>query len=241
MFLFVVSVPVLAGEEKKKDAIKEDLPAPRLPPLTLPMAVVPKSVLRISLLDDERVRSELKLEKNQLAKIAKIGRDIRAKHKDELEKAGFGEGAIPPPITERKSYEIKERIDAEEEEASVKALPGILTSDQMKRLRQISLQAWQASGVNIFISPEVAKTLKLTKEKRQQIIVIEKQMKAVVEKSMHQLPTGESYIEQGTILKIVEAARSKVMANVLTDEQKKIWKEMLGKPCDSKWWSGEEP
>ncbi len=246
VFLFVVSLPVLAGDEKKKDAIKEDLPAPSMPPLTIPMAVVPKSVLRISLLEDERVRSELKLDKYQLAKIEKTRRDTRAKHKDELEKAGFGEGQIPPPITERKSYEIKRRIDAEEEEALVKALPSILTSDQMKRLRQISLQAEQVSGVNIFIRPEVAKTLKLTKEQRQQIIAIEKEMKAKVEKTMRKspaipgIPAGES-IEAGAYQKISEAARSKVMADVLTDEQKKVWKEMLGKPCDPKWWSGEQP
>ncbi|HEY7331222.1 MAG TPA: hypothetical protein VH592_26550 [Gemmataceae bacterium] len=238
LILCINTLKASAQTVVKHKTAAEDLHAPLMETLTRPMTVVPKSVLRIWLLNDERVRSELKLEKSKLAKIEKIGRDIRAKHKDELEKAGFGEGEIPPPITEKKSYEIKERIDDEVEQALIKALPGILTSDQMKRLRQISLQAWQASGVNIFICPEVATTLKLTKEQRQQIIAIEKEMKAIVEKSRHKLPTGESYIEQGAILKIVEAARSKVMANVLTDEQKKTWKEMLGKPRDSKWWSG---
>jgi|SRR5579884_581458 len=234
--LCINSILAAAHTGAKQKTAADDLPAPRMPPLTLPMGVEPKSLLRISLLDDERVRSELKLEEHQLAKIEKIRRDIRVKHKDELEKAGFGEGQIPPPITEKKSYEIKERIDAEEEEALVKALPGILTSDQMKRLRQISLQVWQASGVNIFICPEVAKTLKLTKEQQQQIIAIEKEMKAEVEKTMRQSASGG--IEAGAFLSIAEAARGKVMADVLTDKQKKIWKDMLGKPCDPKWWSG---
>lgn len=71
-------------------------------------------------------------------------------------------------------------------------------------------------------------------------------MKAEVEKSLAERqssPIGPMLaglgIGYGEFQKIAEVACSKVMANVLSDEQKKTWKEMLGKPCDPRWWTGE--
>jgi hypothetical protein len=206
-----------------------------------------KSVLKTSYLRDERMQRELKLTKKQLADLQEIRQGIRAKHKKELEKAGVkgGEGGLPPPKglsgQQYSAYwKIEEQIAVEEQVALVKALPDILKPDQRKRLRQISLQEWQAMEISIFLAPEVVETLKLTKEQQKKIVPIAKKTFAEIEKKMRQGPVRgdiptEASISLEDILKIVKAARETVMTDVLTAEQRKVWKEMLGKSFHFGW------
>ena len=228
-------MPPTRAEEKPKSASKASPQAGKSST---------KSVLITSYLKDERVQREIKLTKKQLANVEMIRKEIRAKHKKQLEKAGVKEGDLSPPdgLAGQQYAEyrkIEDKIKAEEQEALVKALPDILKVDQRNRLLQISLQELQALDLSVFLSPEVVETLKLTKEKQKRIVLIAKKMRAEIAKKMAQgpvrgdIPVGAISLED--ILKHVKAARKKVMVDVLTIEQKKLWKEMLGKPFHFGW------
>jgi hypothetical protein len=86
------------------------------------------TVLFLSYLHDERMQRELKLTQKQLAKIRNICKEIRAKHKTELENAGpqGGERGLPPPkglpnLEYSEYWKIQEKIDAEEQQALLKS------------------------------------------------------------------------------------------------------------------------
>jgi hypothetical protein len=125
-------------------------------------------------------------------------------------------------------------------ETRTKALPDILKEDQRNRLRQISLQEHQLLDLSIFLTPEVVQSLKLTKEQQNKIVSVGKKLSAEFEKKMRQIP-GRGDIPAGAsislddIVTIVKASREKVIADVLTDEQKKTWTKMLGKRFHFGW------
>jgi Spy/CpxP family protein refolding chaperone len=205
------------------------------------------SVPLLSYLHDKRVQQELKLTEKQLADIKKVIRDIRDRHKKELESAlpQAGEGGLPPPrgFTGKQDsgyWKIAEKIDVEAGEALRKALPDILRKDQRTRLREISWQERQLLDLSIFLDQEVVRSLKLTKEQQQRIHSIGKAMSAEFAKRMRQepsrspIPAGAS-ISLDSILTIVKASREKVLTDVLTDTQKKKWKGMLGKRYHFGW------
>lgn len=224
---------------------------PPLPPHPICGQTSTRSVLIISYLSEEYTQRELKLTQRQLAKIQKIRKDIRSKHKKELEKAGVVEDSLAPPTLPGQRFSISEyqklveKMRVEEEEALLKVLPDLLKLDQLKRLQEISLQEHQLLDLSILLAPAVVGRLKLTKEQQKKIVFIVKEVRADLNKKMSEAPTRTDIPIPGAtislpeILGIVKVGREKLIATVLTIEQKKIWKDMLGKPFHFGWESDE--
>src|SRR5262249_33495337 len=100
-----------------------------------------------------------------------------------------------------------------------------LQAKQLERLRQLE---FQHEGPFALGRPDVAKELKVTDEQRKKfmavVMALQKQVEAAVKEA------GGKPEEVGPkVMKLRKAHESKVEA-ILTEAQKKKWKEMLGKP-----------
>jgi hypothetical protein len=104
-----------------------------------------------------------------------------------------------------------------------KRAAAILTTAQIKRLRQIYLQQ---QGMNALTKPEVAREMKFTDEQRKQIETLQTQAGAEI-----QALRGPTSTEE-TMKKISALTRSfhDEAMKLLTDVQKAKWKELTGKP-----------
>jgi hypothetical protein len=108
-------------------------------------------------------------------------------------------------------------------------LKGILKEDQVKRLRQLELQ--QAGALALFHGgPEIAKGLKITNDQRKQFMQTVQGMQKRIEPLIKEAQSGGDPEEiRPKVMKIRKEHEDRIEA-VLTDEQKRQWKEMLGKP-----------
>ncbi len=101
-----------------------------------------------------------------------------------------------------------------------------LKEDQLKRLRQIGLQQEGAFALG---QPEVGKELKLTDEQRKQFTAVVQDMQKKIEPLIKEAQSGGNPEEiRPKAMKIRKDHEGTIEA-LLTDEQKKQWKEMLGK------------
>jgi serine/threonine protein kinase len=126
-------------------------------------------------------------------------------------------GKISPADRERRFVEL---IRAEDKTVST-----ILTAEQDRRLRQIS---WQTQGLAAFRDGQVITALKLSAEQRERIRTIE------AESFFGPLPPSKgmgSRMEdfRKNFEKRQNAAREQAIG-ILTDEQKRTWREMVGPP-----------
>ena len=171
------------------------------------------------LIRHEGVQAELKITAEQNEKIKELTRKARENHQadfDELEKL---EG-------EKRSLKKRDLSKTIIEEVS-KNLPAALTPEQMKRLRQISLQQ---SGIQAFADPQVQKELGLSPEQQKQVRAI---MEATQKEYLKIRQTTQEDFE-GSKKKDHEL-RERTMKQaeaVLTDAQRKAWRQMLGAPFD---------
>jgi Spy/CpxP family protein refolding chaperone len=119
------------------------------------------------------------------------------------------------------------QMDAEDRAALMAAITektnGIVTTvldkDQVKRLRQIDLQQ---RGPMALYDPEVRKALNITEEQRGKL-------KALADEGFKQLHKAVDARDDKQAEAVVKAAMEK-LDSLLTEDQKRTWKEMLGKP-----------
>jgi len=162
----------------------------------------------VGLLGQKSVQDELKLSEDQLKKLGELR---------EKQRGSFGELRNLDREARRKKME---EMRAENE----KALADVLKPEQLKRLKQISLQV---GGASAFADPKVADELKLTSEQKDKIQSIQQESR----QSLRGLFQGGGDREEAR-KKFAEARKSaneKAMA-VLTPEQQSKWKEMTGEP-----------
>ena len=105
-----------------------------------------------------------------------------------------------------------------------------LKEDQLKRLRQLIFQ--QEGLVAVIGQPDVAKELNITDDQRKQFMTVMQDVHKKIEPLLKQAQEGGDPQEIGPkIMKLRKEQEGKLEA-VLTDVQKKQWKEMIGKPFD---------
>jgi Spy/CpxP family protein refolding chaperone len=160
------------------------------------------------LLTQESVQKELKLSDDQLKKVKDLGekmREARGKLRD---------------LDREEARKKMQELTKENE----KALADILSKDQGKRLKEISLQL---QGGRAFANAAVAKELNITDEQKKQIQDINTKSR----EEIMNIFQGEGSREEKTkkMAEHTKAVQEKLM-KVLTDEQKKKWKDMTGKP-----------
>jgi hypothetical protein len=223
----VAAKTAVGAEEKAKAAVAKE-PAEE---------AAKAGMLSPGLLRDERVRKELSLNQKQLDRLKKIHDEVAETFKADLAKAK--EAARDEDPRKRilfNYYRIQSKMIDAQNAAVLKALPDMLKDDQLKRLEEISLQH---RGVRAFLIPAVAKKLKLTAEQKKQIDAIaDKTIKEVNKPTHPGAPGGYVALDENTVRareKMLAVAVKKVVVDVLSEEQEKVWKEMLGKHLDLKW------
>jgi hypothetical protein len=169
----------------------------------------------------EDVQKELNITGEQKKKIAAVQQQIR----DELQTEFSKLAALDGRERDRKKMELAKRITKK----STTAMEEILTPAQMKRLKQISLQH---AGVQGLKNPDVEEALKLTDDQKEQI---QKTMqKAIADlRDLFEHTEGAYEQSQKKAVEVRNQCYAKAMS-ILTDEQKKIWKDFQGAPFEVK-------
>jgi hypothetical protein len=104
-----------------------------------------------------------------------------------------------------------------------------LKAEQLKRLQQLELRQEGAFALG---RPEIGKALKLTDEQRKQFMGVVQEMQKTIEPLIKEAQSGGHPQEIGPkVMKIRKDHEGKIEA-ILSDSQKKQWKEMLGNPFD---------
>ncbi|HEV3122469.1 MAG TPA: hypothetical protein VGY53_11225, partial [Isosphaeraceae bacterium] len=104
-----------------------------------------------------------------------------------------------------------------------------LEPDQLKRFRQIMLQQ---EGAFVLLNDEISKELEIKDEQRRQLMSLVQELQRKVEPLVQEAQTkGNPQEIRPKVLQLREDYGRKLEA-VLTETQKKQWKELLGKPLD---------
>ena len=104
-----------------------------------------------------------------------------------------------------------------------------LTPDQLQRFRQLRLQH---DGPGAMGRPEVRKELNITDEQLQQFMGVIQEMQKDIEPLIKEAQSGGNPQEIfPKVVKLRQECQAKIEA-LMSDAQKKQWKEMLGKPVD---------
>jgi len=159
------------------------------------------------------VQKELKLTEDQLGKLKDALGKVRDNHKDD-----FGK------IREM-SNEDRQKLMKTVGDESQKAIAGVLDAKQMKRFKQIQ---WQLGGAEALNDAEVQKGLKLTDEQK-------KKLKTIFDnrnKKMQELFEGGNAEGGREKFQAIRKETQEKANAVLSDEQKKSWKEMKGQPFE---------
>jgi Spy/CpxP family protein refolding chaperone len=159
------------------------------------------------LLGQESVRKDLKLSDEQSKKVEEFSAKMREKMQDAF--------ALEGDERRTKMQEIMKE--------SEKAVADLLKPDQTKRLKQIG---YQLQGSTAFTTDDVVKALSITDDQKKEIQKINQESFA----QMRELFQGGTPPDADTMKK-VQALRKEATekaTKVLTDEQKKKWKELTG-------------
>lgn len=172
----------------------------------------------VMLLSNKSVQEELKVDEDQAKKIT----DLSAKNRE-----SFGS------FRDLSQEERREKMTALTTEND-KAIGEILKPEQLTRFHQIEVQVAGVQGL-VGQSPaakERAEKLKLTEDQKTKI----NDILASSREKMGDLRDQFQNDREGAMKKMQEirAESNKEAMAVLTDDQKKIWEEMTGKPFEVK-------
>jgi membrane protein involved in colicin uptake len=165
------------------------------------------------LVDQKSVQEEIKLTDDQVAKAKKVTEDVRKKYDDDLK-------AARKDKDREKSAAIGKKI-AEE---TNKGLTDVLKPDQLKRIKEIELQL---GGLRALSRDEVTKALKLTDKQLDEL----KGRGDDLAKESRDLFKEKGGFEKVRTMSMEAAAK---FVSTLSDDQKKIYKEMTGKKFEGK-------
>jgi hypothetical protein len=167
------------------------------------------------------VQKELRLTAEQKKKAEAVNQRIREELQGEFAKLATLDGRE----RDRKKMELAKRITKK----STTALEEILRPAQMKRLKELALQH---AGVQGLRNADVEAALKLTDDQKEKI---QKTMQAAIAELRYLFEHTEGAYEESQ--KEAVAVRihcyEKAMT-FLTEDQKKIWKELQGAPFEVK-------
>ncbi len=171
----------------------------------------------VGLLGNESVQNELKLDAEQKEKAAKLATEVGEKMASVREQLQDLQG--PERMT--KMQELARPIN----ESAMKTAAEFLKAEQVKRLHEIELQN---RGIRAFSDPVVAKKLSITSEQETKVKSLMADMQSERREIMQS--AGDDWASaMPKIQALMKETSTKVMA-LMTDDQKKTWKEMTGEP-----------
>ena len=162
---------------------------------------------RLMLLNQKSVQDELKLSDEQTGKITALA---------EKQRGSFA--SLRDLSQEERQKKIAERNKENETE-----LAGILKDDQLKRLKQISLQQ---QGGHALSDPEVATALNLTSEQKEKVASISSETQSET-RGLFQEGGGA---EARTKIDELRKKSGEQLLGVLSADQQSKWKELTGEP-----------
>lgn len=169
----------------------------------------------------DKVQQELKLSREQKER---LDEHLKERLPDAMQFfEGLGEKATKEREKELRAYREK----AHENLAAV--LKDTLKGGQRHRLWQLALQQ---EGLFALGNEAIGKQLKITDEQRKQFMAVVQQLQKKIEPLVKEAEKGGKPEEvRPRMMKVRKEHEGKIEA-LLSDEQKKKWKEMLGKALD---------
>ena len=173
----------------------------------------------LMLLGNPSVQKELKLDEAQKEKMTTLVSETREKMasvRDQLQDLQGSERMA-------KMQELSKPIN----ETVMKSAGEFLKPEQLKRFHEIELQT---RGANALTDPVIAKKLGVTSEQETKV----KSLMADMQSEMREIQQSAGDDRQAAMQKIMALRKettTKVMA-LMTDDQKKAWKEMTGEPFE---------
>jgi hypothetical protein len=169
------------------------------------------------LVENESVQKELNLDKDQVDKVKETVQKVRDEHKDDFAKLN--------DLGREEQREKRRELTRTVTDETLKALGDVLKPEQLKRFKQIELQQ---AGTQAFTRPEVQKALNLTDDQKEKIKTIADDA-AKQRSELFQGGNARGSFDKLTALR--KETAEKVQA-VLTDDQKKTWKDLTGEPFE---------
>jgi Spy/CpxP family protein refolding chaperone len=164
------------------------------------------------------VQKELKFTEDQAKKAKEVVTDLREKYQDKLQEA-----------RQSQDFQAMQKINGEMTAEAKKMMADVLKPEQTKRFDEISLQQ---RGLQAFQDPEILKKIPLTDDQKAKFRDLGQDMQS----QMQELRQGFQDDPEGTRTKMnnLRKETNTKMVALLTDDQKKTWKEMTGQPFDVK-------
>lgn len=197
--------------------------------------------LFVTVMTNKALQDEVKITESQKEKFKGITEKMNAANKKRGE-------AYKEKFTEAKGDmdKVKELLTAmtkdgkKDEEEAVKSVQEALTSEQVSRINQIERQR---GGVGGFLKEDVAKDLELTDTQKSKIKGIadeyRKDLGELFKNGGGSFKDGKFTFDKEKFAANQEKQRKLTKAamgdidDVLTDDQRKKWKEMIGAPFDT--------
>jgi hypothetical protein len=179
------------------------------------------------------VQRELNLSAEQAEKISGVLREVEERAIEESSAAKPSNAVpVPPGAVADPAYKLFQG----KQEALGKALPEILTVKQARRLRQLERQR---AGYGAFLEPENQRLLGLTDEQRGHVDAIVAALLAKAPKSQPPArdnravpePNDRRDAEVEEYRKAEQAAADQIL-QLLTANQAKIWRDLVGESID---------
>jgi Spy/CpxP family protein refolding chaperone len=196
----------------------------QLPLLARLKSMMENGVDKPILLANDGVKKEIKLTDEQDTKVRKIVRDVFDKYQPEFRKAK-GDREKQVQLVLESTKETRERLN--------KALPDILSPEQLKRLDQIQIQV---NGIASFKRQDVQKKLNLTDEQKAEIRKIGEGLKEDAAEVLKDASSAPLRKIPGAIVKVKELKNTATQKAIdkLTSAQQQTWQEMIGEKFDFK-------
>jgi hypothetical protein len=176
---------------------------------------------RGSLLTNKSVQEELKLSPEQIEKVTKFTQAQMERLGPEFQKLRD----LPEAERAEKGAELRKTMTAE----TNKELKECFKPEQVKRYQEITLQQ---RGLDAFADGEVAAKLGLSDEQKGKI----KDLQANTTKAIQEIREASGNDFQAARPKITAVRKENLdkASALLTEGQKKLWKEMTGEPFEVK-------
>jgi len=168
----------------------------------------------------ERVLDELKVSDEQKEKLMQL-------MMEQIMETGPFLDSLTETGQEREKKLNEHRKNAEEKLA--KHLKEVLQPGQLNRLRQVKLQ--QEGGFALG-RDDVREDLKISQEQLKKFMAIVQELQHKVEPLVKEAQSGGNPQEIGPKIEKLRKDHAKKLEAVLTDAQKKQWKELLGLPFE---------
>jgi hypothetical protein len=167
----------------------------------------------------DKVQEELRLSEEQKKKLEK-------RLHDTLQDTMYFFQNLNDKKPEEREKELHAYVQKAQENLTA-FLEGALKEEQFNRLRQVMLQR---EGLFALGHPQIMKELEITDKQRQQFIEVVQEFQKTVEPLVKEAQKDGKPEEIGPkVMKIRKEHEAKIEA-LLTDAQKKQWKDLLGKP-----------